>query len=208
MRALFILLLVSGCGVKKSDLDFAINEQPLPEVTDSVSFEMVKREVFIPKCISCHAGTNGVDLRNYESTFAHLNSIEHSVFQTKSMPRAPVTRLNKRQLEILNAWIEAGAPEIPEKTESPTSGFALIKKEIIDMKCISCHSGSEHAAHIPLGTREDLLNSLLVPGRPLESSFYTITLPGAMNMMPPIGVDPLTEKERKLIHDWISEGAL
>lgn len=213
---LILLLIISSCNYKidKSKLD---DVQVSDEMLNIVSYKQLRSEVLIPKCLSCHGNSGGVNLETYESTFKHFADIRRSSLQTKTMPKAPVSPLDSRQMEVLTAWIEAGGPEKPRNSDppdtqenEPQSGFIKIKQEIIDPKCLFCHMPGEHAGHIPLNTREDLLNSslnLLVPGNSDQSLFYTITGPGAMNMMPPIGVEPLTETQRDMIKVWIQDGA-
>lgn len=213
---LILLLIIFSCNYKidKSKLD---DVQVSDEMLNIVSYKQLRSEVLIPKCLSCHGNSGGVNLETYESTFKHFADIHRSCLQTKTMPKAPVSPLDSRQMEVLTAWIEAGGPEKPRNSDPPNtqenepqSGFIKIKHEIIDPKCLFCHMPGEHAGHIPLNTREDLLNSslnLLVPGNPDQSLFYTITSPGAMNMMPPIGIEPLTETQREMIRVWIHTGA-
>lgn len=211
-----LVLIFSSCNYKieKNKID---DVEVSDEMLNTVSYKQLREEVLIPKCLSCHGNAGGVNLESYNSCSSHLADISRSCLQTKSMPKAPVSPLNQRQLEVLTAWIEAGGPEKPRNSESPEgeetephSGFEKIKQEIIEPKCLSCHIPGEHAGHIPLGTREDLLKSplnLVLPGHPDKSLFYSITAPGAMNMMPPIGVDPLTETQREMIRMWIQKGA-
>lgn len=217
MKIIMILLLsISSCNYKidKSKFD---SSEPSDEMLNTISYQQLRSEVLIPKCLSCHGNAGGVNLETYNSTLKHIADIHRSCLQTKTMPKAPVSPLDSRQVEVLTAWIEAGGPEKPRNSDSSDTdenesqtGFNKIKKEIIEPKCISCHMPGEHAGHISLNTKEDLLNSslsLVVPGEPDKSLFYTITGPGAMNMMPPIGVEPLTETQREMIRVWIKEGA-
>lgn len=212
-----LALIISSCNYKieKDKLD---DIQVSNEMLNTVSYKQLREEVLVPKCLSCHGNAGGVNLETYISCFSHLADITRSCLQTKSMPKAPVSPLNLRQLEVLTAWIEAGGPETPKEPDASennehesSSGFSKIKTEILDTKCLSCHTRGEHAGHIPLETKEDLLNSslnLVIPGNPDASLIHTITAPGAMNMMPPIGVDPLSEAQRNMIKVWIQEGAL
>lgn len=219
MRPLLLLLLIASCNyrIDKSDTNGPVSAPR--ELMETVSFQQIKKEVFIPKCISCHGNAGGVSLESHASSHKHMDSIRRSVLQTKSMPKAPVSPLSDRQMELITAWVEAGGPEHargggqnaepqPETPSDPNAiNFQKISEKIIERKCMSCHMPGEHAASIPLDTREQLLSRLVVPGKPEESLFYTITIPGAMNMMPPYPVAPLTNKERTLIEKWIREGA-
>lgn len=219
MRPLFLFFILVSCNYR---IDKTENFGPVSaprELMETVSFQQIKKEVFIPKCISCHGNAGGVNLESHASAHKHMASIRRSVLQTKSMPKSPVSPLNDRQLELITAWVDAGGPEHARRgghnpeppTDTPVDPNAVtfqnISEKIIERKCLSCHMAGEHAASIPLDTRDQLLSRLVVPGKPEESLFYTITVPGAMNMMPPYPVAPLTNKERKMVEQWIREGA-
>lgn len=213
---ILLFLFLASCNYK-IEKDKIEDIQVSDEMLNTVSYKQLRTEVLIPKCLSCHGNSGGVNLENYESAYKHLADISRSCLQTKTMPKAPISPLDTKQLAVLTAWIEAGGPERPRNPDSsdtednePSSAFNKIKQEILEPKCLSCHSTGEHAGQIPLGTREDLLNSslsLVVPGKPGNSLIYTITAPGAMNMMPPIGVEPLTETQREMLEVWIEKGA-
>lgn len=221
MKSLFVLLLAISCNYKieKNDLPQLENSGDMAE---TVSFQQVKTEVFSQKCLACHGNAGGVNLESHASAHGHLDSIRRTALQTKSMPKAPVEGLNNRQYEVLSAWIDAGGPKDPighdehdEETPAPSpeetsAEFLKIRKKILTAKCLSCHTAGEHAGHIPLGTRNDLLSSplkLVIPGNPDASLIYTITAPGARNMMPPMGVKPLSKAQREMIRAWIIKGA-
>lgn len=213
--------LISSCNYK---IEKEISGDPI-SVTDqlrrSVSYNQVKTEVFQSKCISCHGNSGGVNLESYSSTLQNLNGIKKSVLKNKTMPKAPFSALDKRQLEVLTAWIDAGGPEKPigggevEPEPEPTviePNFPSIKKHVLEMKCISCHQVGQSAGRIPLVTKEDLLQSpmdLVVPGDPDESGIMIVVQPGARKFMPPVesGISQLTEEEKNAIRVWIQNGA-
>lgn len=220
MKCLLMLLILGSCNYKIDKQDVASSIQPTQETADSISYKQTKEEVFLPKCISCHGNGGGVNLETYSSAVAHLDDIRRATLQTKTMPKSPVSPLSTRQLEVLTAWIDAGGPENSpghhspdddsDTGETPSGGFEAIKKKILENRCLNCHRRGEHAGNIPLETREDLLSSsinLVVPGKPEQSLIYTITAPGARNMMPPIGVEPLSKVQREMIRVWINNGA-
>lgn len=187
---------------------------------ESVSFNQVKVEVFNNKCISCHGNSGNVNLESHRAAYQHLEGIRKSTLVDKKMPKAPYPALTKRELEVLTAWIEAGgpdkprngsqAPDVHEEPIQPT--YASIKKKVLDMKCISCHSPGGAAARIPLVTKDDLINSpqeIVIPGNPDDSGLTIVVEPGARKFMPPedSGITPLTEEERNAIRIWIENGA-
>lgn len=214
MKYLLILFSFISCNFmfgEKSELVFEIPQ----EMSETISFKQLKEEVLDSKCIACHGNAGGVNLESHASAHKHLDAISRSTLQSKTMPKSPVSELTRRQHEVLDAWITAGGPDSSVGGERPEEGetgdseeFKRIKEKVLIKKCLTCHVTGEQAGKIPLGTREELLASGLVqPGNPEESPFYTITIPGTMNMMPPYPVDPLTNVQRRMIEIWIRNGA-
>lgn len=225
MKVLLLLALATSCNykiVKNKDHEVSVPG----EMMETVSFNQVKEEVFAPKCITCHGNAGDVNLESHSSAHKHMDAIRKATLEAKTMPKAPLSPLNDRQFELVTAWIDAGGPDRShrdtqgEATPAPggsRSGqengklnFDKINKEIIMGQCLSCHSPGEEGGKVQFATRDQLLTSplkLIVPGKPEESLFYTITAPGAMNMMPPYPVNPLSVKQRKMIKRWIIEGA-
>lgn len=218
MKSLFVLLVLVGCNYKIEKKPPITTIRPSQQTLDSISFKILKEEVLNPKCIACHGNSGGVNLESFTSALNHLAAIEKSTLQTKTMPKSPMTSLNERQLELLTAWIEAGGPEFSrgqhgpdDSTESETINFGFVKKKILDSKCLSCHVRGGEANELPFETREDIIVSsknLVVPSKPGQSLIYTITAPGARDMMPPYPMTPLKEEERETIRKWILNGAL
>ena len=226
MRVFLLLALATSCNYKIVK-DPQNREISVPgEMLETVSFEQVKEEVFVPKCITCHGNAGGVNLESHVSAHKHMDAIRKATLESKTMPKAPLSPLSDYQYEVVTAWIDAGGPDrshrdtqggIPETPVGPGPvdpngklSFETIKKEVIVKQCLSCHIPGEDGGKVPFVTRENLLSSplkLVVAGKPEESLFYTITAPGAMNMMPPYPVNPLSPKQRKMIQKWIAEGA-
>lgn len=226
MKVLLLLAVATSCNYKIVK-DNNPHEVSVPgEMMETVSFEQVKTEVFLPKCITCHGNSGGVNLESHSSAHKHMDAIRKATLEAKTMPKAPLSPLNDRQFELITAWIDAGGPDRSHRdsqggtqgnTSDTSSGegngklsFETIRNEIIVKQCLSCHTPGEQGGNVPFLTREQLLTSplkLIVPGKPEESLFYTITAPGAMNMMPPYPVNPLSAKQRKLVKKWITEGA-
>lgn len=216
-----VTLLAVSCNYKieKNPINNAINVSE--QLKQTVSYNQVKAEVFQSKCISCHGNSGGVNLESYPSAYQQIDKIKKTVFKSKTMPKAPFSALDQKQMEVLMAWIEAGGPEKPigggqgNPDPEPTTiepNYPSIKKHVLDMKCISCHKAGGQAASIPMVTKEDLTESsleLVVPGDPDESGIMIVLEPGARKFMPPVdsGMSPLTEDEKNAIRVWIENGA-
>jgi uncharacterized membrane protein len=128
------------------------------------------------------------------------------------MPKQPYQPLTTEEALLLQAWIEAGGPgnQNPVSQLEPT--FESIRKNILVPKCLICHKAGGETDHIPLSTREDLIDSpleIVIPGNAEESMFMIVVQEGARKQMPPpeSGMTPLAEEEKKVVENWILEGA-
>lgn len=125
--------------------------------------------------------------------------------------------LSEDQKDMLWSWLEMGAPEFPRDGGGPVDPillepkFSSIDQHILQTKCITCHSEGKTAERIPL-TLENLLNSpleMVMPGDPDESGLViTLERTDEKRMPPPKdGYSRLSDKELKVIRDWITNGA-
>ena len=102
----------------------------------------------------------------------------------------------------------------------PTLVFAGIDfvrdvKPVLEHNCVSCHRDGNVKGNVRLDTKEAAFDGddVIIAGNPEDSSLYwTTTLPQDDELfMPPIKNEekdyPLTDAEKKILHDWIKEGA-
>lgn len=99
-------------------------------------------------------------------------------------------------------------PSVPELEAT----YKSIRARILVPKCIVCHKPGGKAEDIPLGTKDDLINSpleIVIPGNAEESMMMIVFQEGARKPMPPLnsGMAPLTEQQIITIEKWINEGA-
>lgn len=85
---------------------------------------------------------------------------------------------------------------------------------ILEMNCVSCHSGDEPEGDFNLTTKELSMESGsgegLVPGNPDDSMIYSLTVVDRTDdmLMPPLRTGgPLSKPEAELLKNWIAEGA-
>lgn len=208
---------------------------PIPE--EKLTYKLVHREVFQPRCIACHGASGGVNLQSYGQVKANLKAIKRAALVNKTMP--PDGPLTARQRNILSKWIALGAPQNgkPPSTPNPPDNpnqppepqeppepvdpvepeeplaplFSSIHKNIFSVRCLTCHSETGSGKRIPLNTKEDLLNSpleLVIPGNPDESGLViAVERKDSKRMPPPETGGPLNEKEIQTIRIWIQSGA-
>jgi uncharacterized membrane protein len=94
---------------------------------DTLSWERVSSEVFVPRCVECHVqtagNTSGVSLETYEEVVGNLDLIREQALVLKSMP--PEGTLTDYQQILLSDWIDAGAPREGGPMPSPTPSGAV-----------------------------------------------------------------------------------
>ena len=93
--------------------------------------------------------------------------------------------------------------------------FVRDVKPILEHNCVSCHREGNVKGSVRLDTKEEAFkgDDVIIAGNPDDSSLYwTTTLPEDDELfMPPITNEekdyPLTNSEKKIIHEWIKTGA-
>ena len=93
--------------------------------------------------------------------------------------------------------------------------FVRDVKPVLEHNCVSCHRVGNDKGNVRLDTKEAAFGGedVIIAGNPEDSSLYwTTTLPTDDELfMPPINNQekdyPLTDAEKKILHDWIKEGA-
>ena len=103
----------------------------------------------------------------------------------------------------------------PLLRESSAVEFVRDVKPILEHNCVSCHRENNDKGDVRLDTKSATLagDDVLVPGDPEASSLYwTTTLPLDDELfMPPIKNEekdyPLTDNEKKVLEQWILDGA-
>ena len=222
------LFFLQACNYKNlKSQDDAPNTQQSVSAAD---FAFVMQEVLGPKCLQCHSGSSSFGvLETYPQVFAYKNMIK-SYVATDFMPfrRAPLTASEK---QILNSWIDAGAPEFitasstpappvrvgppqpepsPVRSEpgpippveepspiepvEPAKDWLTVKTLVIDPACLRCHSAPRNRGDTNLETYQNTLKKLARVKDEIETDSM------------PLG-GTLTAEQKKLILDWIQDGA-
>ncbi|GEM_PF-3359494 len=126
-------------------------------------------------------------------------------------------------------------PSVPSTPQEPAPAaqnplpdvvdFALLKTEVLEKKCMTCHKEGGKSEELAFSTREELLavsnsfgQSFVVVGKPEESIFYLSVLKDEnlrkdIRLMPPkkdvvAGKAPdVVDRDVALIRKWILDGA-
>lgn len=215
-----ISLMISSCSYRnEKDSKFEVSFNTALE--NKVSYQMINERILIPKCISCHGDSGNINLETYDEVFGHIEKIKQVTITTRKMPKSPYPALSNEELELLATWIQVGAPEKPlDGTDQPPPvkieplepTFQSINKNILQNKCIVCHSVGKVAERVPLDSPESMIDSpleIVIPGNSEESGLIISTSPNARKLMPPkkSGIAPLKPEEIEMIKQWIDNGA-
>jgi uncharacterized membrane protein len=107
--------------------------------------------------------------------------------------------------------LEPSVEPTPDPTPSTTPAPSLrvsyeqIKTRILEPRCTMCHGSW---SPVNLTTYEAIMASpsLVTAGNPEESRLYTANLPTA-GMRMPLGQDPISDDDLRLLRSWIEQGA-
>ncbi|HEX4925239.1 MAG TPA: c-type cytochrome domain-containing protein [Bdellovibrionales bacterium] len=120
----FLILLASGCA-QVGDLEFKEPAPPVKPLVLTSSYESIRQNILLPKCIECHnrgaESPHGIDLTTYENVLDQTNfpplvtpgvpeesSLYVSVAPGGSMPKKG-PRLTDSELQAVYDWIKNGA---------------------------------------------------------------------------------------------------
>ncbi len=106
----FLFLLMNGCFYDKEQTLYHVTTVDCTKI--SATYKNDVAPIITNNCStpSCHnsTGAGGVILMMYDQTYAKLDRIKQRVLIDKTMP--PNGALNTAELNIIQCWIKAGAP--------------------------------------------------------------------------------------------------
>lgn len=214
----FICMPMFGCNYSKikalpldEEKNFSLPEEKLSEL----SYALVSQKIFIPKCISCHGDSSGINLESYFEVLKNISLIKKAVFAERTMPKRGT--LTDEEMSYLWNWIKLGAPELPQNGNTnpvpepilPT--YDSINKNIFQTSCKDCHNPTGSGKRI-LFDKDSLLNSpleLVIPNNPDESGLVLAIERADSKRMPPAkdGYVGLKNDLKAAIRKWIENGA-
>lgn len=142
--AIAVVMVLASCGSTYTQI--TTKKPGTSAEKTALEFETIKAQILTPNCIGCHS-----DLANYATVKSKLAAIDQQI-SSDNMPKKPRSPLSAELKKLLKDWIAAGAPEIaqaePSKPPvqlpiSPTpleTIFAGVLAEVIQPKCVGCHS--------------------------------------------------------------------
>lgn len=194
---------------------------------EELLFEGKIHSVLAAKCGKCHstnARKGGLDLssmasllRGGESGEAAIGetldeSVLWSMIEGGDMPPEGQPQLTADEQNLIQSWIEAGAPSRDGAIGRVTQHDVL---PYLYTRCVVCHGRRKQEAELDLRTVGSILKGgksgpAIVPGKP-EASLLLQRV-HAKDMPPPrelirAGVRPLETSEINLLTKWIEQGA-
>jgi len=169
--------------------------------------------ILVSKCTTCHgpSAMGGLNLSTYEDMLnggqsgpvvvpgESENSLLFNVQQAGGHPG----QLSPEELEVVQAWIDAGAVESAEPVSAPVWEDDIA--DLMQEKCGTCHVNASMGG-LSMGTYTDILNSgqtgpVVLPGDSENSLLVTIQQAGGHP-------GQLTPEEIAHVRAWIDAGAL
>jgi len=127
-------------------------------------------------------------------------------------------RLDESQIAVVRKWIEEGAawPKDAKLEQKRRIDFVEHVQPILEMNCLSCHSGDAPEGDFDLTTIQSALKTganppSIVPFQPEKSSVYTLTIVSKddATLMPPADQGgPLKKEDIATLRFWIEQGAI
>lgn len=203
----------------------------------AVDFKTEIKPIIESACLSCHCkdlAEGDLRLDSFEAAAAKgergpavtPRDLEKSSFYARivlpadheqSMPPGGPP-LDESQISRVRKWIEEGAnwPEGVKLEARQRIDFAEHVQPILEMNCVSCHSGAEPEGDFDLTTLKIALESgasppSIVPFSPDHSPLYTLTIVAKddSSLMPPADQGgPLKKEEIDTLRLWIEQGAI
>jgi formylglycine-generating enzyme required for sulfatase activity len=203
----------------------------------AVDFELEIRPIIEAACLRCHDEGNAEGELRLDSVARAISGgangpsivpgdADNSSFYSRTVLPADHLEimppdgapLNKSQAARLKMWIEEGAewPADVKLEVQPRIDFAEHVQPILEMHCVSCHSGDEPEGAFDLTSLDAAVESgssppSFVPFKPEESTLYTLTTVGPEDstLMPPTAQGgPLGKDAIEILRLWIAQGAI
>lgn len=111
---IFIISLTISCNNNDSKGD--TNEGDVFVFAESeLNYTAVNNRIIAPYCLSCHAAATGnqggINLETLASLSSRISTLNRVAVVDKSMPKPGSSPLPQGAINMLDAWLRAGAPE-------------------------------------------------------------------------------------------------
>jgi formylglycine-generating enzyme required for sulfatase activity len=202
-----------------------------------VDFETEVKPIIEAACLRCHDEQNAEGELRLDSLEGAIgggangpsivpgDAEESSIYSRLVLPEDDLEvmppdgpPLDKSQVDRIRQWIAEGAkwPTDAKLEIQPRIDFVEHVQPILEVNCVSCHSGEEPEGAYDLTTLTAALESgstppSIVPFKPQESSLYTLAIvpKDDPTLMPPADQGgPLGKDSIEILRLWIAQGAI
>jgi mono/diheme cytochrome c family protein len=207
MRLPFLFLAAALMGGCSYTIDKTAKAGPVASGGLAPGFSEVRAKIFSPACAECH-----LQYEEYEYVRDDAAKIQSAVNENRMPKRFPLTADLK---DLLNRWIEGGAPRDPEtvtaEPEKPlTADWESLRRRIFVPKCLVCHNPQGQAPWINLSDRASAVKTLLpfINLAKPEDSYLMERLSSTEEPMPPFeySLEQLNAEEIALVLQWLALG--
>ena len=181
-------------------------------------------------CASCHSGAQAAGKLKLDTlaNLAYGGASGFAVVPGDSAKSLLITRvatgdralrmpptgnsLDDAAIDMLKAWIDAGAPGVPRAQVDRKLDYAADVQPLLRAKCYACHSGTQPKSQLRLDAKSGALKGgiggpAVVPGNSDKSRLiHRVEGRGGEQRMP-VGAAALTPDEIALLRTWIDRGA-
>lgn len=229
LKSTALVLFLSSCLIKQNDPFVALAPKTQDQGQQIVwskikidknllTFEQVKDQVIVPKCLKCHKSYS-----TYENVYELKNEIYIRSILKQDMPK-PSSQLQLTDFEgnLLKQWIEIGAPLDASGSKTvvtptnPSNGssqierpvvWETIKTKILDKHCSSCH-GKDNPDQLTV--YEDYKTVVNTIGTIFGLTSIKPFMPPPPENFNENDVNPnqLSREEKDLLSAWINDGLL
>jgi uncharacterized membrane protein len=201
---LFFIMLFSACNYNHVRGEAPAKEGDLNDLSAqaSLDYPSVQMAVIAPQCLRCHSGAGGakggLSLETYQQVRANMNKIYFRSIEKRDMP---ADGMPQAQMDLLKAWIEAGAPEknTGQKIGPPIQGaitWKVIRDQVFKSSCLDCHSGAKPDGNLDL-------ESLEVVRKNINAIFDSAIIRQTMPIEP---YAAMSDSQKQALMKWISQG--
>jgi mono/diheme cytochrome c family protein len=183
----------------KQWIEVGTNGAPPALDGSKLSYEFVRKKVFLPSCVTCHGSSGGVNLESYENVKKNLSAIGQAALVKEIMPKNGT--LSAKQRDVLATWILAGGPRVPGDVSQPVTppsgspnevSYRAVKDRIFTPRCITCHGNSGGVNLETYASAKEHAGQIAIMALVTKA-------------MPPSG--PLPKEEADLLTAWLKAGA-
>ncbi len=195
--------------------------------TTAITFYGSVDSIFQKHCYGCHTQptpASNIDLKNWDdiarivNNGALIGSVTHSAGYSP-MPKG--YNISDCEIAIIVKWANdttltdpGGGGGNPDPCDPDTVYFQNSVLPLLVSNCATsgCHDQTTHKEGVNLTNYTSIINTGKVkPGNPSGSKLYKVLFGGEMrddDIMPPPPASPFSADQKKIIYDWILQGAL